>query len=269
VTFALPRSLFQERDLSMATDGGREQIAMRLWSHGWDRFERPLPAFYAATIKNGDVVLDVGSNTGYYALLAASVGRDVEVHAFEPLPVIVDLLTANLAQNLQGTRVRVVQQAVDNVSGVAELFIPLAHHNLVESGASLNKSFRTAWSGSVMVGTTTLNEYTRNLPRIDVVKIDVECHEHRVLEGARETLARMRPVIFYEIMDCEDCHADCMAIEAIRRDADYISVRLHPGTAVLSKAVGYDEPWRNQALWPSEKLDMLRDVCQRLHYRLR
>jgi FkbM family methyltransferase len=268
VTVTLPSNLFHERTMTMVTANGRDTLATGLWSKGWDRYERPLPMFWAASIKDGDVVVDVGSNTGFYALLAASVGSDVEVHAFEPNPQVFELLTTNLAHNPQGTRVRPVQMAADNVPGHAELFIPQEGERGIIGDASLNKDFRSIWANSVTVSKTTLDEYTMHLPHVDVIKIDVECLEERVIEGAQETLRHRRPIIFYEVLDCDDCHADCAAIDAIRRQVDYVSVQLNPNSGVLREAVAYNEPWRNQALWPSEKLGMLQKVSQRLHYHL-
>jgi hypothetical protein len=39
-----------------------------------------------------------------------------------------------------------------------------------------------------------------NLDRVDVIKIDVETMESRVLAGALQTVARLRPVIFAEAL---------------------------------------------------------------------
>ena len=65
----LPSGRFQERSLTLDTAGGRvNPVARRLWTHGWDGFEPPLPAFFAAVLVDGDITLDVGANTGYYAL---------------------------------------------------------------------------------------------------------------------------------------------------------------------------------------------------------
>jgi FkbM family methyltransferase len=259
----LPAGRFHERSLTLDTAGGRDLVARRLWTHGWDGFEPPLPAFFAAVLVDGDITLDVGANTGYYALLAASIGPRTKVHAFEPFPQVFNLLNANLARNPQGARVRAVPVAASDTSDKAELYIPSGDHGFIESSASLEKDFREP-ADSVTVPTTTLDAYTADLPQVNLIKIDVESAEHRVLAGARETLRRHRPVVFCEILEC----ADCAAIDAICRDTDYISVRLRPGAAVVAGSVASDGVWTNQALWPAERLDMLQDTCRVLRYRM-
>ena len=99
---------------------------------------------------------------------------------------------------------------------------------------------------------------------MNVIKIDVESAEHLVLAGARETLRRHRPVVFCEILE----RADFAAIGAICRDTNYISIRLHPGAAVVANSVASDGRWTNQALWPAERLKSLQDACRTLRYRM-
>lgn len=55
------------------------------------------PANARVSIAAGDTVLDVGANVGMFSLFAACEARgDVTVHAFEPVPRINAILTANL-----------------------------------------------------------------------------------------------------------------------------------------------------------------------------
>ncbi|HEY3716635.1 MAG TPA: FkbM family methyltransferase [Jatrophihabitantaceae bacterium] len=252
----------------MFSANGQDAIAIAAWRRGWDTYERRLPAFYAASIRDGDTVIDAGANTGYYALLAASVATGVHVHALEPYPPVADLLDQNISMNPQGRQVLVHRIAVDNTTGRAELHIPLGAHALIETSASIETTFRDAWSHSVVVPRTTIDLLAESLARVDVMKVDVECLEDRVLEGAFSTLTRHRPIVFYEVLDCDDWHANYTRLDGIRQAADYVSVRLREQGAIISPSVGYDEPWRNQALWPAERLADLRQVCARLRYNL-
>ena len=56
-------------------------------------------------------------------------------------------------------------------------------------------------SQRVRVKVTTLDITFRNLPRLDLLKIDVESFELEVLQGAIETLRRHQPVIEFEYLD--------------------------------------------------------------------
>jgi FkbM family methyltransferase len=261
---SLPDDRFRRSSLTMHTEQATDQIATTIWARGWEYWERPLPAFFAATIEPSSVVLDVGANTGYYSLLAASVAESVCVHAFEPLPSVAELLQRNLEVNEQGSQVTLVAAAVDDTEGQTELYVPTAGHGLVETSASLEASFRSSWSSAVTVRRETVDGHCRELPRVDVIKVDAECRELQVLRGASATLARLRPVVFLEVMDCEDWHSDVRALDELRQEVDYLSVRMRPDGALIAATVGYDEPWRNQALWPAERIGTLRDVCKRL-----
>lgn len=265
VTVTLPGGLFRDRTLTMGTAGGRDMIAAAVWAKGWDGYERPLPALWAASIRDGDTVLNVGSNTGLYALLAASVAPDVQVHAFEPNPHVGRLLAGNLDRNPQGARVRPVPMAVSDAPGEAELFIPAQEiPGIVPGDATLNESFRPAWEEKVTVTVTTIDQYAADLPGPDVIHLDVETLEGRVLQGALVTLRRSRPVIFLEVLDS----ADVATIDAVRRESGYVSVRLGPRGGMIADAVEPDGPRTNQALWPEDKLGTLEAACRRLRYRL-
>lgn len=261
---ALPRS-FASRTLRMDTDAGREQIAMRAWTHGWKDFEKPLPRIYAACIPAGGVVLDVGANSGFYALLGASVSPDVSVHAFEPLPAAVRQLRLNLAMNPQGARVVVVPKAVDTELGEIDLLVPPGDH-AIPTSASLEPDFQPVWAGSVRVERTTVDHYAADLPRVDVLRIDVEGAEPRVLEGARGTLLAKRPVVFFEAINHGDVwRADVARIEALRAEVDYRSVLLHKDCVIVRPVVAWESGCENQALWPAERIRQLRDLSGRLH----
>jgi FkbM family methyltransferase len=98
---------------------------------------------FAALVRvKGGLVLDVGANTGFYALVAVSVDPSVEVHAFEPYPPVLEVLHANVGMNVRGSRVRVFAEAVGGSRGDALLHIPNPSHGLVETSASLNPAFR-------------------------------------------------------------------------------------------------------------------------------
>src|SRR4051812_26232890 len=72
---------------------------------------------FAQMVRPGSVVVEVGANIGAHTvLLARLVGRDGEVHAFEPQRIVFQALCANLALN-QCTNVFAKQMAVGASNG--------------------------------------------------------------------------------------------------------------------------------------------------------
>jgi len=135
----------------------------------------------------GWTVLDVGAFIGVYALRAASlVGPSGLVVAVEPLPSSYRLLELNVRANRLGN-VRLVGAAVSDGWGSAELLVPGSPLN-----ATLDPGYASAWGGAVgavRVRTLPLDALIGPLGRVDLVKIDVEGLELRVVEGS----ALLRP----------------------------------------------------------------------------
>ncbi|GEL97671.1 hypothetical protein CTE05_12180 [Cellulomonas terrae] len=230
---------------------GSDQCVEAFRLAGWLGYERPLPdLFLGALRRRPGTVLDVGANTGVYALIAASV-RGTAVHAFEAYPPVAELLRENLALNPSAARVRVVQAAASDRSGTIELFVP-PPSAAIETSCSTDASFR-AGSTPVPVPALTLDAYWHQVgrPEVTVVKIDVEGAEHRVLQGASELLLRSRPVSFVEVLP----RADLAALERVLDDASLVDVRLSEREAVVGDRVRFHDLAWNHAFVPRERLD--------------
>lgn len=152
--------------------------------------------FLESVLGPGDVVVDVGANIGNTALAAASrVGPGGRVLAFEPHPRTHAFLLENVALN-DARQVEVVNAAVGDRPGTVKF-----------SSLSADDINRVLASGEADSGLTvpvrTLDEALAGVARIDLLKIDVEGYEKRVLEGAGDVLARTA-CVFYESVE-----ADC------------------------------------------------------------
>jgi FkbM family methyltransferase len=142
-------------------------------------------------LRPGDVLLDVGANYGLYSLLAASLGG--RAVAIEPQPRVASCLRSSVAAN--GFDVQVIESfAGDSCDSVA-FFSPVSG-----SGTASADESRAAASGSVQrieVPRVTIDSL--NLPRVDLMKIDVEGFEPAVIRGAVETIRRFTPAIWFEV----------------------------------------------------------------------
>lgn len=155
---------------------------------------------FKESIGAGAVVVDVGSQIGYYTLMAAEkCGQSGRVYAFEPNERNFTLLQQNV--NLNGFRqVTTVNAAVSSTDGTRTLFVDsfnLGKHSLSEENVT---SF-DALGGKQEVATVSLDQYmTRNNQNtIDVLKLDTEGAEGLIIEGAKDLLSRKEVKIFIEV----------------------------------------------------------------------
>src|SRR5579885_435407 len=158
--------MFQNHDtaslpgsLTMFCHQGRDQIARAISEGGWEAFERPMSRlFFAAAAAASGLVVDIGSNTGFYALLACAASPDNHVLAFEPDPTIHALLLSNICANGLDSRITVSPLALSNTEAEASLYIPDPWHGLIETSSSLEASFKERHVRVVPVQTARLDD---------------------------------------------------------------------------------------------------------------
>jgi FkbM family methyltransferase len=153
------------------------------------RFEPGLQAVCARALGPGAVALDVGANIGATALImSAFAGADGQVVALEPGPRCFDLLQRNLALNGAST-VRPLAVALSSEPGQLAFCEDSAFGHLAPGAPGLQ----------VTVETVDRIVDEQGLTRLDLVKIDTEGFEPQVLDGARRTIERLKPVIYLEL----------------------------------------------------------------------
>jgi FkbM family methyltransferase len=147
----------------------------------------------------GDVFVDVGANCGVYTLFAArAVGPSGIVVAFEPSAREFARLAANVALN-RLAQVRLHRAAASDAPGNVRLAIaepPFAGHNTMAERFAYASVRR---HGVEEVRAVALDEALADLPRLAMIKLDIEGAELRALSGAEATLARFSPALLLEI----------------------------------------------------------------------
>jgi FkbM family methyltransferase len=146
-------------------------------------------------LKHGDHVLDAGANIGYMtSLFAARVGKGGVVHSFEPHPKIREALTANIhrfSPNGGGAKIVVHECALGDVAGTATL-VAMDNFSSNEGSAFLadgNITDRMAVKYEVPVERLDTVFPTGDF---ELLKIDVEGHEPKLIQGASQMLSQKR-----------------------------------------------------------------------------
>lgn len=204
-----------------------EMLQRQFYFFGTYFLEEDILGCWEAAAKGAKVVLDVGANAGIYSLAALAIQPDATVHAFEPTPEI-------------AARVR----ATAKLNGLDHLYV---HEAAVSSknGAAVLKRFRgdlgtnegmnfisedLADSEGESVKTVCLDQFCSDLSidHVDLLKLDVQGHEHSALKGAEHLIRAGRiGVIFMELNWARSGGPDCAATESIRLlgQADYLFSR--------------------------------------------
>lgn len=173
-----------------------DEVQNAIWWNG-PSYELKESRFLRRYLQPGMVFFDVGSNVGYYTLLAAPiVGQHGQVHAFEPVSEQHADLRANVERN-QLQNVIPNRLIVSDRAGTMEINLG-AEDNA--GTASVEMVYRENRS-TERVDCTTLDSYLheRGVKQVDVLKIDVEGHEPFVLRGMTETLRKLRPLLLVEV----------------------------------------------------------------------
>ncbi|MCB1021775.1 MAG: FkbM family methyltransferase [Acidobacteria bacterium] len=176
----------------MYIDASDASVAPGLLIRGY--WEIPATRVLLRLLRPGMRYVEVGSNVGYFTLLASSrVGPDGRVFAFEANPRLADLARRSLSVN--GVLcARVEAMAVCEQSGAATLHVPAYHlgeGNLYSPAHPFAQGYATQPAAKLEVPATTLDDYFADDPApVDLLRIDAEGSEPAILAGARELLAR-------------------------------------------------------------------------------
>jgi FkbM family methyltransferase len=130
------------------------------------------------------VAIDCGAHVGYWS---RRLVKDFQhVHAFEPVPEHHECLVANTHEY---KNITLYNTAVSSVGG--SVFMRQAVEN---SGMSTVSTTAT----ELEVDLITIDSV--GIADVDLIKIDVEGHEHNVLIGAQNTILKYEPLLFVEIL---------------------------------------------------------------------
>jgi FkbM family methyltransferase len=190
-----------------------------------DWFEEEL-GFLRRILRPGQNAIDIGANYGVYALsIANAVGPAGRVWAFEPSSATASLLAQGIAAN-SFSHVVLETSAISSKCGQAQLTL----NDNSELNALVQERPLTGKVETVNV--VTLDECLRRYDWRDIalVKIDAEGAETQIIEGGRNFLARLSPLILYELKAGADLHLELVDKFA---ECGYHSFRLVVGLDLL------------------------------------
>jgi len=171
----------------------------RVWYYwGYKHYEWSTVSLWSRLLNKATTVFDVGANIGLYTLMAAARlhGRG-EVHSFEPNPTVFRWLLRNTHRN-GFTNAHLISVAACDFDGEANFYLP---QNGAWTNGSMIEGF-TEQLQTLSIEARRLDTYCSKagVRRIDLIKIDAEGAELRVLKGMGSLLQEWKPDIICEVL---------------------------------------------------------------------
>jgi len=190
-------------------------------------------------VPRGGTAVDIGANQGIYAFALADIAD--RVVAFEPNPDY-----AFFARWMLRGRAEVHELAISDTSSRGTLHVPLSDQGMVLHLAGSLKRTHSRFRNSKAYDVEVCKLDDFGLMNVRFVKADVEGSEREVLDGARATLARDRPIILLELLSGthEDPGAATAAIcESFGYDAFLVQRGERVAALPVMAALGKNTSW--------------------------
>jgi FkbM family methyltransferase len=226
-------------------------------------------------VPDGGVFVDVGANVGFYTCGVGSelARRGGTVFAFEP----VSANRRRLAQNILLNRLVRVVTVLPCALGVEPRTLVMRRIPIGGAANAVGENMLSEWDRDSVnrdgwaretVKVVPLDEWSADLSRCDVVKVDVEGADLLVLRGGTKTIRRFRPVVFAEFNPywMKQISQNLEDVRQFAREIDYEMLRLFGDRFV---AIGdfhrdRDDEVPNYLLIPQERAAALSELLARV-----
>ena len=156
-------------------------------------------------IKQGTDTIDVGVYRGVYSYELSRLSN--HVHLFEANPIIYEYLQKNLTRIIKN--ITLYNYALSDRKGIAKFRVPIRRKTIFQSQfeEKYHAGRGTIHEPNVFdkfdkfdVKTIKLDDFEFS-NKISLIKIDVEGHELKVIDGAKETIKKHKPNLLVEIQE--------------------------------------------------------------------
>lgn len=161
-------------------------------------------AFHKKLINNDSIILDIGSNRGFFTYHYSNKAKKGFVYSFEPIPKTFNLQN-RLLKFFRINNYKSFNLALSDKVGNIEMILPRQGHLPEDLCATIKtENVEKSFANFEIINTAcdTLNNIIskEKIEKIDFIKMDVEGAEFLVLKGAEKAL-NLRPIIFMEMID--------------------------------------------------------------------
>ncbi len=147
-------------------------------------------------LKENSVFIDIGSNLGYYTLLAGSIAKNGQVFSFEPDTQNFELLEKNImANNL--TNIQTYPYAVSNENAFVDIFSGGANKGNVRLFKDDLEGYMEEHQSNKLVKCVTLDEILDDSSNPDIIKMDIQGGEMLALQGMKKIINNTNELVLF------------------------------------------------------------------------
>ena len=243
---ALKRAIFSKNRVSLT--GHRFSV---VYEARGAREDRDYPVL-CELARGQRCIFDVGANMGLTSLLMASeMDRKGRIYAFEASEEACRIIKENTALNGFEGRIQVVNAVVWEKSGMTLDFF----WDFASGGASTVEGY-LGHRYSLSKVTLSLDDFVSQTDQApDVVKVDVEGAEARVIAGMQRTMGAHRPAVMVELHSWKEMTVEQNAatILSLLRGMEYEMIYLRTKQAIEDVSVLRGRGRTHVLLWPKER----------------
>ena len=175
------------------------KILRKILSHSYytsliGRHEKTTLAIWevlSSNLSSKSTVIDIGAYHGEFSIISRSSNTKVKIHAFEPNTISIK----SLDKNISGLSIKTSNFAITDFCGEQAFLKSNATSRLMENNSV---------EQTIKVETITLDKYQElNKLKIELIKIDTEGNEYKILKGASNVLKKFKPTILCEVLNNE------------------------------------------------------------------
>jgi FkbM family methyltransferase len=244
--FSLPSSLYQHLHFKgIFRVKINEQQEFVMYHHGYlvenevfwkglyeNEWESVSLKYWTELSKDSKCIIDVGANTGIYSLVARTVNPSASVIAFEPVKKVYEMLLKN--KQLNNFNILCVEKALSDFNGQAIIYDDPNRDHTYSVTVNKNLTPENKNVSETKIEAIRLDSFIEQhqLPKIDLMKIDVETHEPEMLAGFGVYLENFQPAMLIEILNDEVA----LKIEHLIKNIPYLYFNINERTG--AKQVG-------------------------------
>ena len=149
-------------------------------------------------INDGDIVLDIGANLGYFSKTFSNLTPKGKVVCIEPLPQYYQILNYFLSKR---NNVEIHNVALGKESGEVTMVLPKSNGMIRTGLPYISKNTEQSEYPTQKVKIVHPTSLMTGLSKIDYIKCDVEGYEWIIFQELEEILKEYKPIVQIEISE--------------------------------------------------------------------